>query len=78
MIVDSHTYVGDFPMFDLSVERAGLLAGMREQEIATGFGLHPDDAMVRGQLGHGNSTCFDVADRDPNDHLQTPGLPLRS
>jgi predicted TIM-barrel fold metal-dependent hydrolase len=40
-------HVGDFPMFNVSLDRAGLLAEMREYDIATGFVFHPDNELVR-------------------------------
>lgn len=47
MIVDSHMHVGDFPLFNVSMDRDGLVAEMREYDIATGLVFHPDNAMVR-------------------------------
>jgi predicted TIM-barrel fold metal-dependent hydrolase len=47
MIFDSHMHVGDFPMFNVSMDRAGLVAEMREHAISTGLVFHPDNAMVR-------------------------------
>jgi predicted TIM-barrel fold metal-dependent hydrolase len=47
MIVDSHMHVGDFPMFNVSMDGAGLLAEMRETGVDTGLVFHPDNEMVR-------------------------------
>lgn len=47
MIVDSHMHVGDFPMFNVSMDRPGLISEMREHDISTGLVFHPDNAMVR-------------------------------
>jgi predicted TIM-barrel fold metal-dependent hydrolase len=47
MIVDSHMHVGDFPMFNVSMDRPGLISEMREHGISTGLVFHPDNAMVR-------------------------------
>jgi len=46
MIFDSHMHVGDFPMFNVSIDRDGLVAEMREQGVSTGLVFHPDNAMV--------------------------------
>jgi uncharacterized protein len=51
MIIDSHMHVGDFPLFNVSLDEAGLMREMREYGIATGFVFHPDNAMVRELLG---------------------------
>jgi hypothetical protein len=47
MILDSHMHVGDFPLFNVSMDGAGLLSEMREYAIAAGLVFHPDNAMVR-------------------------------
>jgi predicted TIM-barrel fold metal-dependent hydrolase len=47
MIVDSHMHVGDFPLFNVSMDRAGLVREMREQGISTGLVFHPDNDLVR-------------------------------
>lgn len=47
MIVDSHMHVGDFPMFNVSMDGDGLVREMRENGITTGLVFHPDNAMVR-------------------------------
>jgi hypothetical protein len=40
-------HVGDFPLFNVRLDRDGLLAGMRDHGIATGLVFHPDNALVR-------------------------------
>jgi uncharacterized protein len=47
VILDSHMHVGDFPLFNVSLDRDGLVALMREHEIATGLVFHPDNALIR-------------------------------
>lgn len=47
MILDSHMHVGEFPMFGVSMGRDGLVAEMREHDIATGLVFHPDNGLVR-------------------------------
>lgn len=47
MIIDSHMHVGDFPMFNVGIDRDGLVARMREHEIDTGIIFHPDNDLVR-------------------------------
>lgn len=51
MILDSHMHVGDFPMFNVSLDRDGLVGQMREHGIATGLIFHPDNTLVRDVLG---------------------------
>ena len=48
MIVDSHMHVGEFPLFNVSLDRDGLVAEMREHDISTGLVFHPDNVLVRG------------------------------
>jgi uncharacterized protein len=48
MILDSHMHVGDFPMFNVSLDRDGLVEQMRTHGIATGLVFHPDNDLVRG------------------------------
>ena len=48
MIIDSHMHVGEFPLFNVSIDATGLVSEMRENDVATGFVFHPDNAMVRG------------------------------
>lgn len=48
MIVDSHMHVGDFPLFNVSIDRDGLLAQMREHDITAGLVFHPDNDLVAG------------------------------
>jgi predicted TIM-barrel fold metal-dependent hydrolase len=47
MIFDSHMHVGDFPMFNVSMDRAGLVSEMREHAISSGLVFHPDNTLVR-------------------------------
>ena len=47
MIVDSHMHVGDFPMFNVAIDRDGLVAQMRDHAIDTGLVFHPDNELVR-------------------------------
>ncbi len=47
MIFDSHMHVGDFPMFNVSLDRDGLEELMAEQKIAAGVVFHPDNGYVR-------------------------------
>lgn len=51
VILDSHMHVGDFPLFNVSLDRDGLVALMREHEIATGLVFHPDNVLVRTIIG---------------------------
>lgn len=48
MLLDSHMHVGDFPYFNVSIDRDGLVATMREHGVDTGMVFHPDNQMVRG------------------------------
>ncbi len=48
MLLDSHMHVGDFPYFNVSIDRDGLVATMREHGIDVGMVFHPDNALVRG------------------------------
>ena len=43
-------HVGDFPMFNVSLDGTGLVALMREHGIATGLVFHPDNELVRTTL----------------------------
>ena len=47
MLLDSHMHVGDFPYFNVSIDRDGLVASMREHGIDTGMVFHPDNRLVR-------------------------------
>lgn len=66
MIIDSHMHVGDFPMFNVSIDDAGLLDEMREHGVATGFVFHPDNAMVREIIGR-NSGLHGLVWANPHD-----------
>ena len=48
MLLDSHMHVGDFPYFNVSIDRDGLVATMREHGVDTGMVFHPDNRLVRG------------------------------
>ena len=48
MLLDSHMHVGDFPYFNVYIDRDGLVASMREHGIGTGMVFHPDNDLVRG------------------------------
>ena len=37
MIFDSHMHVGDFPLFNVSMDRDGLVAEMRQKLTAGGY-----------------------------------------
>ena len=50
MVFDAHMHVGDFPMFNVSLDGTGLVALMREHGIATGLVFHPDNELVRTTL----------------------------
>jgi len=47
MIVDSHMHVGEFPLFNVAMDRDGLVEEMRQHSVSTGLVFHPDNAMVR-------------------------------
>ena len=46
MIVDSQMHVGDFPLFNVAMDREGLLEEMRQHGISAGLVFHPDNALV--------------------------------
>jgi predicted TIM-barrel fold metal-dependent hydrolase len=48
MLLDSHMHVGDFPYFNVSIDRDGLVGTMREHGVDTGMVFHPDNQLVRG------------------------------
>lgn len=76
MIVDSHMHVGDFPMFNVSMSRDGLVSEMRDNDIATGFVFHPHNGMVRELIGRtpGIYGLVWANPRDPDVVTQTAGL----
>jgi hypothetical protein len=47
MIFDSHMHVGDFPLFNVSLDRDGLAALMGETGIETALLFSPDNELVR-------------------------------
>jgi predicted TIM-barrel fold metal-dependent hydrolase len=51
VIIDSHMHVGEFPLFNVSLDRDGLVALMREHAIGTGLVFHPDNTLVREVIG---------------------------
>lgn len=46
-IFDSHMHVGEFPLFDVRLDRDGLVALMHAEGIEGGLVFHPDNAYVR-------------------------------
>jgi len=47
VIVDSHMHVGDFPLFDVRMDRDTLVATFAHYGIAAGMVFHPDNQYVR-------------------------------
>jgi predicted TIM-barrel fold metal-dependent hydrolase len=47
VIFDAHMHVGDFPLFNVSLDRDGLEHTMAEHGIEGGVVFHPDNAYVR-------------------------------
>jgi predicted TIM-barrel fold metal-dependent hydrolase len=47
MTFDAHMHVGDFELFNVSLDRDGLVALMEEHDIDGGVVFHPDNAYVR-------------------------------
>ena len=68
MIVDSHMHVGDFPLFNVSMDRDGLVAEMREHEVSTGLVFH---------LSHVFQQIHDVPGR-PQPETRKRREPLRA
>jgi predicted TIM-barrel fold metal-dependent hydrolase len=50
VIFDAHMHVGDFPLFNVSLDREGLVRLMREEGIAGAVVFHPDNEQVREVL----------------------------
>jgi hypothetical protein len=48
MIFDAHMHVGEFPLFDVRLDRDGLVELMAAQGIDTCLVFHPDNDLVRG------------------------------
>jgi predicted TIM-barrel fold metal-dependent hydrolase len=48
VIVDPHMHVGEFPLFDVSLDEAGLVDLFEEWEYEAGIVFHPDNALTRG------------------------------
>ncbi len=47
MIVDPHMHVGEFPLFDVSLDEAGLVELFDEFDYDAGIVFHPDNDLVR-------------------------------
>lgn len=47
MTVDAHMHVGDFPLFDVGLDRDGLAEFIRHHEFDAAVVFHPDNAYVR-------------------------------
>lgn len=47
MTFDAHMHVGDFPLFNVSLDRDGLVELMRAHDIGAGVIFHPDNAYVQ-------------------------------
>jgi predicted TIM-barrel fold metal-dependent hydrolase len=47
VIFDSHMHVGEFPMFNVAMDRSGLLTEMRANGVSSGVVFHPDNELVR-------------------------------
>lgn len=47
VIVDSHMHVGEFPLFDVRMDRSTLMATLAHYGIAAGMVFHPDNQYVR-------------------------------
>ena len=48
MIVDPHMHVGEFPLFDVSLDEAGLVELLAEFDYDAGIVFHPDNALTEG------------------------------
>ena len=51
MIFDAHMHVGDFPLFNVSLDRDGLVELMETEGIGGGVVFHPDNAHVAEVVG---------------------------
>jgi predicted TIM-barrel fold metal-dependent hydrolase len=47
MTVDAHMHVGDFPLFDVGIDRDGLVELFAEFDYDAGIVFHPDNALTR-------------------------------
>jgi predicted TIM-barrel fold metal-dependent hydrolase len=47
MIVDPHMHVGEFPMFDVSMDEAGLVELLDRWDYEAGIVFHPDNQLTR-------------------------------
>lgn len=47
MIFDAHMHVGEFPLFNVSLDRDGLAKLFQDHDISAGLVFHPDNAYVR-------------------------------
>ena len=50
MIFDAHMHVGEFPLFDVRLDRDGLVELMAAEGIEVGLVFHPDNEYVRGVI----------------------------
>jgi predicted TIM-barrel fold metal-dependent hydrolase len=48
VIFDAHMHVGEFPLFDVRLDRDGLVELMRENDYEGGVVFHPDNEYVAG------------------------------
>lgn len=48
MIVDPHMHVGEFPLFDVELDEAGLVSLLEEWSYDAGIVFHPDNELARG------------------------------
>jgi predicted TIM-barrel fold metal-dependent hydrolase len=48
VIVDPHMHVGEFPLFDVSLDEQGLVDLFAEWEYDAGIVFHPDNELTRG------------------------------
>lgn len=48
MIFDAHMHVGEFPLFNVRLDRDGLVSLLAEHDIGGGVVFHPDNDYVRG------------------------------
>jgi uncharacterized protein len=51
-VVDAHMHVGEFPLFNVRMDAAGLAETMRHYGIAAGMVFHPDNQYVREVVEH--------------------------
>lgn len=51
MVFDAHMHIGDFPMFGVSLDVAGLGQVFEDLRLDGGAVFHPDNELVRGAIG---------------------------